>query len=1048
MTPKDLTVCTPDNRDQPFVFFLGIPWFTYQEQFDSQIRLPIMRQVDAGGLFDLYLARSVIPRFLSDLERKRGSMPFPAVSDLTQLVSHEHGYRSNASKGPTWEVSNVRTGVEIVQVMTFMSSNNLSFHDHIDHFLEFMIDRGLRWALKLILSPKSPTSEIFATKLLQSACRIDDSEAIHLFLSCGADPNAQNPYWESPLFLAVENGCISTVKLLIEHGAEIDPPTDLLKYYSVLDNRSEAVSSTNSIEMVQLLLKAGAVVTSRALTAAVASSNIELVEVMLDAEAHDVQRISGTNRFGTEFKHLRMTALRFAAKNNYLGMVRRLLINYGDVNFPNTFIFKKVTLTRSGVIQDECMSPLVYAVRNGNFKMIEALLDAGADINFVPGLECKQNTWSLAIEYAQKTEQNETRRYLRQITNTALQTAAYHGNLELVQFLLAAGASADTYHYGDTALQIAAKRNNVPLVRILLAHGASVYASANWPFGRTALQAASENGNLSMIDLLLGTIPRASWIDILNMPPCEIGGRNAFQAAAERGHLSTVKYLLRLGVNINGLNAYLHGATVLQAAVRSRNLQMANLVLAAGAETGTPPGTTSAFAIAIEQHDSSMFELLFNHAANFYSAPNKDERPVLQKAAEQESSYFLEKLIQAGWNVNEIWKYEHPESAIGRAIQRGRIANVELLLLAGADPQRALVTDLDHIDTELLKLLLGHGADPNMVAEDLYDFPYHFTPLARVVSSTNRLTAADKLPIAKTLLGAGAVVDCQSSYGSMSVLALAVCLKDIELCKLMLTADADPNWRYHTDDVTALECAASRDSDEIFYMLISAGADANVPNTQKNMTALQRAASCQNLDFVRTLLKLGAHVNASPGYHDSNDLLTISDHCDDFYWSATALQVACLRNNDEIIDTLLGAGADINAPAGTYYGRTALQAAASIGHLERVQMLLQKGADINSPASREGGFTALQAASIGGHLAIVVLLLHVGADINGLKSSRHGRTALEGAAEHGRLDVVQLLLENDHDMEGFYDRCNFAATFAEKEGHKVIARILRNYRKD
>ena len=33
-------------------------------------------------------------------------------------------------------------------------------------------------------------------------------------------------------------------------------------------------------------------------------------------------------------------------------------------------------------------------------------------------------------------------------------------------------------------------------------------------------------------------------------------------------------------------------------------------------------------------------------------------------------------------------------------------------------------------------------------------------------------------------------------------------------------------------------------------------------------------------------------------------------------------------------------------------------------------------------------------------------------------------------------------------MEGFYDRCQNAADFAEDEGHSIIARCLRDYRED
>ena len=217
------------------------------------------------------------------------------------------------------------------------------------------------------------------------------------------------------------------------------------------------------------------------------------------------------------------------------------------------------------------------------------------------------------------------------------------------------------------------------------------------------------------------------------------------------------------------------------------------------------------------------------------------------------------------------------------------------------------------------------------------------------------------------------------------------------------------------------------------------------------MTALRGATLVQKPDFVRTLLQLGADVNAPPRFCDAYCSKGLNGLREDqfvgFSRYTTVLQKACCQNNEEIIDIFLGAGADVNAPGSPEGGLTALQAAASIGNLDRVQKLLQKGADVNAPASEEGGITALQAASIGGHLAVVILLLHKGADINSARSPIDGRTALEGAAEWGRLDIVHLLLENDHEMKGFHDRCEDAAIFAEKEGHNVIARILRNYRK-
>lgn len=75
------------------------------------------------------------------------------------------------------------------------------------------------------------------------------------------------------------------------------------------------------------------------------------------------------------------------------------------------------------------------------------------------------------------------------------------------------------------------------------------------------------------------------------------------------------------------------------------------------------------------------------------------------------------------------------------------------------------------------------------------------------------------------------------------------------------------------------------------------------------------------------------------------------------------------------------------------------------------------------------------------------MLLEAGADVNGPPAGKEGRTALEAAAENGRLDVLHLLLHNDNDIEALEMRCKQAAKLAEREGHLVIARILREYKR-
>jgi ankyrin repeat protein len=81
------------------------------------------------------------------------------------------------------------------------------------------------------------------------------------------------------------------------------------------------------------------------------------------------------------------------------------------------------------------------------------------------------------------------RRYQR--SGGPLQAAAISGNLDIVQFLIHAGANVNSpgLGFGD-ALQAASLYGNDDIVRLLLENGANVRGNGDGPFGTSALQAA------------------------------------------------------------------------------------------------------------------------------------------------------------------------------------------------------------------------------------------------------------------------------------------------------------------------------------------------------------------------------------------------------------------------------------------------------------------------------------------------------------------------------------------------------------------------------
>ena len=112
--------------------------------------------------------------------------------------------------------------------------------------------------------------------ILNIACRNNEYEVVKVLLEAGANLNISNRFGEFPLYHAVKNKNIEIINLLLENQANVNytaepldslivfsQPTDGLRvqlpcttcdgHYAIL----EAID-TNNVEIVQLLLKAGA----------------------------------------------------------------------------------------------------------------------------------------------------------------------------------------------------------------------------------------------------------------------------------------------------------------------------------------------------------------------------------------------------------------------------------------------------------------------------------------------------------------------------------------------------------------------------------------------------------------------------------------------------------------------------------------------------------------------------------------------------------------------------------------------------------------------
>jgi ankyrin repeat protein len=159
--------------------------------------------------------------------------------------------------------------------------------------------------------------------------------------------------------------------------------------------------------------------------------------------------------------------------------------------------------------------------------------------------------------------------------------------------------------------------------------------------------------------------------------------------------------------------------------------------------------------------------------------------------------------------------------------------------------------------------------------------------------------------------------------------------------------------------------------------------------------SLVDAAERGNTDAVLDALRHQADVNASQGD------------------GMTALHWAAAKNNVELVNALLHAGANVRA-ATRLGGYTPLVLAARNGSDAVVEPLLAAGADVNVRTSN--GATPLMLAAGSGNVAVVDDLLAHGADIEA-RESVSGSTAAMFAAAANRADVITVLAAYGADLE-------------------------------
>lgn len=278
------------------------------------------------------------------------------------------------------------------------------------------------------------------------------------------------------------------------------------------------------------------------------------------------------------------------------------------------------------------------------------------------------------------------------------------------------------------------------------------------------------------------------------------------------------------------------------------------------------------------------------------------------------------------------------------AAKRGDVAAVNALLKSGADVNNRKFTFLDGSGTstalieasfyghlKVVQALLAAKADVDATRSEKKDGE---TALTLAVQKGH-------VEVVRMLLAANADVDHPCC--SANALYEAARARNLDIVKVLLAAKPDLNRRSKISGTTALMWGISTGGLDIARLLLEAGADVNLSNNN-GITALALAVqgkSPESLAMVRALLAAGASVdarncnvpemtNVSPG---RERIVFTYDRAR----KATALGVASSLGRAEVVQTLLGAGADVNLEQCD--GKTPLMLALENNHLEVAELL-------------------------------------------------------------------------------------------------------------
>ncbi|PQE20333.1 multiple ankyrin repeats single kh domain protein [Rutstroemia sp. NJR-2017a BBW] len=531
-------------------------------------------------------------------------------------------------------------------------------------------------------------------------------------------------------------------------------------------------------------------------------------------------------------------------------------------------------------------TPLYLASKYGYPKIVELLVDSGADIN----VECKKQ-------------------------DGALEVASSRGHSKIVKYLLDMGGKVSAH--GGEAIRLAASKGHNEILKLLVINFEEELKNGHVPLHNFSGSRSNENGE----NPDLGNTAQKVFSD-------------AMKEGAKSGKGEVIKTLLAQK-QCFGLNDKLLAEAMKDALIHAVDVgsdTVTNRLLEAGAnpnfrdEEGASPLDIaacnghfavvksllpkirdladygqSALSLAAEYDHYTIVKLLLERGVTLHFSQPKDIE-ILRKAVDKNYSELIKLLLAHS-------REETYGISLNEAAESGDESVVDLLLLLGATAEHTQLQEQamdDHFSA--IQHLLDHDAER-----------------PQGPSSLQKAAAAGHELIVSLLLKHKAPIDLRPNEDS--ALHKAVINNHPSIVEILLNHHANVNDPGSSG--TPLLLAAKFGYQQIVDLLLKRGANIDAEN--ENGTALEIAARRGHFEIVESLIL--EHGSTKDPVHG----LTPKERLNRKGPQGTPLQCAAAGGYREIAELLIAQGADVNVQSGPY--GTALQAAVAEGRVDMVKML-------------------------------------------------------------------------------------------------------------